>query len=182
MIDLEKEQTQKPKAFLVGEPNTSLKELEGLVDTLGMEVVESFVLQRLDPEPKYGIGTGKANDIAYFAKEAEADCIIFDFELSPTKQRNWEKLADIPVFDRQEVIIRIFGQRAKTKEAMLQVELAKLQYSLPRLAHSYGEMSRQRGGSYGSKGSGETQLELDRRGQQKSKGNRRTCLSDRKRS
>lgn len=90
MIDLEKEQTQKPKAFLVGEPNTSLKELEGLVDTLGMEVVESFVLQRLDPEPKYGIGTGKANDIAYFAKEAEADCIIFDFELSPTKQRNWE--------------------------------------------------------------------------------------------
>lgn len=164
MIDLEKEQTQKPKAFLVGEPNTSLKELEGLVDTLGMEVVESFVLQRLDPEPKYGIGTGKANDIAYFAKEAEADCIIFDFELSPTKQRNWEKLADIPVFDRQEVIIRIFGQRAKTKEAMLQVELAKLQYSLPRLAHSYGEMSRQRGGSYGSKGSGETQLELDRRG------------------
>ena len=164
MIDLEKEQTKKPRAFLVGEPNTTLRELEGLVDTLGMEVAESFILARLDPEPKYGMGTGKANEIAYFAKEAEADCIIFDFELSPTKQRNWEKLADIPVFDRQEVIIRIFGQRARTKEAMLQVELAKLQYSLPRLAHSYGEMSRQRGGSSGSKGSGETQLELDKRG------------------
>lgn len=163
MIDLQQEQNQKARAFLVGEPNTSLKELEGLVDTLGMEIAESHVLNRLDLNPKYGLGKGKAEEISAWAKEIEADCIIFDFELSPTKQRNWEKLAEIPVFDRQEVIIRIFAQRAKTKEATLQVELARLEYSLPRLAHSYGEMSRQRGGSYGSKGSGETQLELDRR-------------------
>ena len=102
-------------------------------------------------------------EIASEAKELEADCIIFDFNLEPTKQRNWEKLTKIPCFDRQEVIIRIFAQRARTKEAVLQVRLARLSYSLPRLAHSYGDMARQRGGSYGSKGSGETQLELDQR-------------------
>ena len=84
-------------------------------------------------------------------------------DITPTRQRNWEKLAGIPVFDRQEVILRIFQRRARTREAVLQVELAQLTYSLPRLAHSYGDMARQRGGSYGSKGAGETKLELDRR-------------------
>ena len=109
------------------------------------------------------MGKGKAQEIADLAREKEADCIIFDFDLAPSKQRNWEKLAKIPCLDRQEVIIRIFAQRAQTKEAVLQVELARLTYSLPRLAHSYGDMARQRGGSYGSKGAGETQLELDQR-------------------
>lgn len=109
------------------------------------------------------MGKGKAQEIVDLAKESEADCIIFDFNIEPTKQRNWEKLSKIPCFDRQEVIIRIFASRAQTKEAVLQVELARLSYSLPRLAHSYGDMARQRGGSYGSKGAGETQLELDQR-------------------
>lgn len=163
MIDLEEESKKKVKALLVGDPGNDLSELQGLVDTLGLETVEKVILTRLEIKPAYGMGSGKAKEIADLAKEAEADCIIFDFNLEPTKQRNWEKLAKIPCFDRQEVIIRIFAQRAQTKEAVLQVELARLNYSLPRLAHSYGDMARQRGGSYGSKGAGETQLELDQR-------------------
>lgn len=140
-----------------------LQELFGLVKTLGMEICDCIVLTNRDPQPKFGIGTGKAVTIAEEAKAQNAECIIFDFEISPTHQRNWEKLAGIPVFDRHEVILRIFASRARTKEATLQVDLAKLQYSLPRLAHSYGDMAKQRGGNYGAKGSGETKLELDRR-------------------
>lgn len=160
---MEEERNKKVRALLVGEPGNNLSELTGLTDTLGLESVEKITLSRLEVQPAYGMGKGKAQEIAERAKEVEADCIIFDFNLEPTKQRNWEKLAKIPCFDRQEVIIRIFAQRARTKEAVLQVQLAKLTYSLPRLAHSYGDMARQRGGSYGSKGSGETQLELDQR-------------------
>lgn len=163
MIEIEEEQTKKVRALLVGEPGNDLKELKGLADTLGLETVEAITLTRLEVQPAYGMGSGKAQEISDRAKEVEADCIIFDFNLEPTKQRNWEKLSKIPCFDRQEVIIRIFAQRAQTKEAVLQVELARLNYSLPRLAHSYGDMARQRGGSYGSKGAGETQLELDQR-------------------
>ncbi len=163
MINLEEENTKKVRALLVGEPGNSLSELKGLTDTLGLETAGTIILTRLEVQPAYGMGKGKAEEIASEAKELEADCIIFDFNLEPTKQRNWEKLAKIPCFDRQEVIIRIFAQRARTKEAVLQVRLARLSYSLPRLAHSYGDMARQRGGSYGSKGSGETQLELDQR-------------------
>ena len=193
LIDLEAEENKPVRAFLVGKaeprnqwiggtlldgtpgaPNASadfvvaptLSELKGLVDTLGMETVGTLVLKNPRPHPRYGIGTGTAEAIAAQASEAQADCIIFDFEISPTHQRNWEKLADVPVFDRHEVILRIFAQRARTKEAVLQVELAKLAYSLPRLAHTYGDMARQRGGSYGAKGAGETKLELDRRGVQ----------------
>lgn len=157
------------RAFLIGldDVNHNISELEGLVKTLDFEIVESNILSPFKPQAQYLIGKGKAHEIHSRAQALDADCIIFDFEISPTQQRNWEKLAHIPVFDRNEVIIRIFAQRARTKEAQLQVELARLQYSLPRLAHSYGDMARQRGGSYGSKGSGETQLELDRRGIQK---------------
>ena len=137
--------------------------MKGLTDTLGLETAGTLTLTRLEIQPAYGMGKGKAQEIVDLAKESEADCIIFDFNIEPTKQRNWEKLSKIPCFDRQEVIIRIFASRAQTKEAVLQVELARLSYSLPRLAHSYGDMARQRGGSYGSKGAGETQLELDQR-------------------
>ena len=163
MIDLEEEQNRKVRCFLVGEPGNNLKELKGLTDTLGMETSELYTLKRLEIQPAYGMGKGKAEEIANLAKETQSDCIIFDFNLEPTKQRNWESLSKIPCFDRQEIIIRIFAQRARTKEASLQVELARLTYSLPRLQHSYGDMARQRGGSYGSKGAGETQLELDQR-------------------
>lgn len=163
MINIEEEKNRKVRAFLVGEPGNNLCELKGLTDTLGLETAGTLTLTRLEIQPAYGMGKGKAQEIVDLAKESEADCIIFDFNIEPTKQRNWEKLSKIPCFDRQEVIIRIFASRAQTKEAVLQVELARLSYSLPRLAHSYGDMARQRGGSYGSKGVGETQLELDQR-------------------
>lgn len=163
MFEVKEEQEKKIRALLVGEPGDDISELEGLVETLGLEIARSVVLTRLEVTPAYGMGKGKAEELSALAKELSADVIIFDFVIEPRKQRNWEKLAKIPVYDRQEVILKIFAERAQTKEAVLQVQLASLQYSLPRLAHSYGDMARQRGGNFGSKGSGETQLELDSR-------------------
>ena len=163
MIEIQQESEKKTRCLLVGEPNNNLYELESLISTLGMECAGKITLLRIVQNPVYGIGSGKAHEICEAAKELQADCIIFDFTIEPTKQRNWEKLAKIPVFDRQEVILRIFAQRAQTKEAVIQVELARLEYSRPRLAHMYGDLARQRGGNYGAKGSGETQLELDQR-------------------
>lgn len=163
MIEIEKDAQKKPRALLVGEPFNDLQELKGLVFTLGMDVIQRFSLNKADPHPAYGIGTGKAKEIAELAKQIEADCIIFDFNLEPRKQRNWEKLSGLSCFDRQEVIIKIFAQRAQTKEATLQVELARLNYLLPRLAHISNDFAKQRGGAFGAKGSGETQLELNKR-------------------
>lgn len=165
--DVQAEEEKKTRAWLVGLPllenPSGLAELQGLIWTLGMEEAGQTILSRLDVQPAYGMGSGKAKEIRDAALLAQADCIIMDWELDPTKQRNWEKLCGVPVFDRQEVIIRIFASRAQTREAVLQVELARLEYSLPRLAHMYGDLARQRGGNYGAKGSGEKQLELDRR-------------------
>ncbi len=165
--DVQAEEEKKTRAWLVGLPllenPNGLAELQGLIWTLGMEEAGQTILSRLDVQPAYGMGSGKAKEIRVAALLAQADCIIMDWELDPTKQRNWEKLCGVPVFDRQEVIIRIFASRAQTREAVLQVELARLEYSLPRLAHMYGDLARQRGGNYGAKGSGEKQLELDRR-------------------
>lgn len=169
MIELQAEQEKKVRCFLVYPYGNNTIELQNLTETLELEVSGLIVLPQNPSEgnvARYGIGTGKAQEIVEKALELESDCIIFDTEITPTRQRNWEKLAKIPVFDRQEVILRIFASRARTKEAVLQVELARLTYSLPRLAHSYGDLARQRGGSYGSKGAGETKLELDKRGVQ----------------
>lgn len=163
MINVEEETTKAPRALLIGEPGNDLQELKGLVLTLGMDIIQRLTLNRLEVHPQYGMGTGKAKEIAELAKQIEADCIIFDFNIEPRKQRNWEELTGLSCFDRQEVIIKIFAQRAQTKEAVLQVELAQLSYSLPRLAHLNKDYSRQRGGAFGAKGSGETQLELDQR-------------------
>ena len=163
MVEVEKETAKVPRALLVGEPGNDLQELKGLAFTLGIDVVQRLTLTRMEVQPAYGMGKGKAQEISDLAREIQADCIIFDFNLEPRKQRNWEELSGISCFDRQEVIIRIFAQRAQTREAMLQVELAQLSYSLPRLAHVNKEFARQRGGAFGTKGSGETQLELDQR-------------------
>ena len=169
MIEIYQEENTPVKAFLVGIQEKGqafdfcLSELKGLVKTLGMEVCGEMVITNVNPNPQYFLGTGKVQEILEQVEETESECIIFDFEISPTHQRNWEKISNIPCFDRQEVILRIFESRAATREATLQVELASLEYSLPRLAHSYGDMARQRGGAFGSKGSGETKLELDRR-------------------
>ena len=163
MVEIEKEENTVPRALLVGEPGNDLRELKGLVQTLGMDIVQRLTLNRMEVHPQYGIGTGKAKEIAELAKQIDVDCIIFDFNIEPRKQRNWEELTGLSCFDRQEVIIKIFAQRATTKEATLQVELARLSYMKPRLAHAKNDYSRQRGGAFGAKGSGETQLELDQR-------------------
>ena len=163
MVEVKEEMERVPRALLVGEPGNDLQELKGLVRTLGYEVIQRLTLTRLEMHPAYGMGTGKAQEINELAHSINADCIIFDFNIEPRKQRNWEELTNLSCFDRQEVIIRIFASRALTREAVLQVDLARLQYSLPRLAHMNRDMSRQRGGAFGNKGSGETQLELDSR-------------------
>ena len=163
MIEVKEEAERVPRALLVGEPGNDLQELKGLVLTLGMDIVQRLTLNRLEVQPQYGMGSGKAQEINELAHSIKADCIIFDFNIEPRKQRNWEELTGLSCFDRQEVIIRIFASRAQTKEASLQVELARLQYSLPRLQHLKNSYNRQRGGAVGNRGSGETQLELDQR-------------------
>mgnify|MGYP002624187338 CR=1 FL=1 len=163
MINVAEESQKKPEAILIGEKDGDIFELQGLCETLGINAVRTVILSKREKNPVYGLGKGKAKEIAALCEELNVDAVIFDFLIEPRKQRNWEKLVGRAVFDRQEVIIRIFASRAQTKEARLQVQLARLEYSLPRLAHSYGVFSRQRGGAFGSKGSGETQLELDER-------------------
>ena len=139
------------------------KELRGLAETLELAVASHEIINVRERQPKFGMGSGKAAELAEKAAALKADCIVFDWDVSPSQQRNWEELAGISVLDRQELIIQIFSSRAATREAELQVQLAQLNYILPRLAHKYIDLSRQRGGRYGTKGSGETRLETDRR-------------------
>jgi GTP-binding protein HflX len=159
------------KAFLVtlqppgqtdAEAQYHLEELGGLVKTLGMETVESVVVKHRENHPRLLVGTGKAEELTARAQDLEADLMIFDDDLSPSQQRNWETDTGLTVIDRQEVILEIFSERAFTREAVLQVALARMQYSLPRLARSYSHLSRQRGGARGNRGGGEMQLEVDR--------------------
>ncbi|MDR1636764.1 MAG: GTPase HflX [Treponema sp.] len=145
------------------EAESLTRELAGLAGALGLEIAAREIIPVRERPPRYGMGTGKARELADRAAELEADCFVFDWNPSPSQQRNWETLAGIPAVDRQELIIRIFADRALTREAELQVNLAALNYALPRLSHKYIDLSRQRGGRYGTKGSGETRLETDRR-------------------
>jgi GTPase len=160
------------RAFLVGiqadkqdkaDAEGLLAELGGLASSLGLEIAGRILARLRERNPALLLGSGKAEEIAAAAKAEAADSIVFDHQLSPVQQRNWEELSGLKAYDRNELIIRIFASRARTKEAVLQVELAQLEYSLPRLAHSYDALSRQRGGRYGTKGSGEQKIELDRR-------------------
>ncbi|MCX7048685.1 MAG: GTPase HflX [Candidatus Sumerlaeota bacterium] len=109
------------------------------------------------------IGTGKTDEIIAECKRLEADCLIFDDDLSPSQQRNWEKLSEICVIDRREVILDIFASRAQTSEARLQVQLARLEYSKPRLRRAWTHLERQQGGAGIRGGAGELQLEIDQR-------------------
>ena len=141
-----------------------LAELRELVENLGLEISSHSTLINLRDrqQPKFLIGTGKAAELMAIAKEDGADVIVIDEELSPAQQRNWEKESGLAVIDRQEVILEIFADRAQTREAVLQVALARMEYSLPRLTRAWSHLSRQRGkGKMG--GEGETQLEQDRR-------------------
>ena len=153
------------RALLVSlsKEENALRELRGLAETLELEILGHEIVRVRDRQPKFGMGSGKAQELAEKAAQLEADCLVFDWDPSPSQQRNWETLAGLPVLDRQELIIKIFAARAATREAELQVQLAELHYRLPRLAHQYIDLSRQRGGSYGNKGAGETRLETDRR-------------------
>lgn len=147
-----------------GEAGDLLNELAELVETLEIPVVERCVVNLREPQPHFLIGSGKAGQILDVVKEQKLDVIVFDDELSPAQQRNWEQASGVCVIDRQEVILDIFAQRAHTREAILQVGLARMVYSLPRLKRAWTHLSRQRGGG-GTvvRGQGETQLESDRR-------------------
>jgi len=141
----------------------SLDELKQLVRTIGIAPREATIVRLARPHPRYLLGSGKTDELIERAKEIGTGYIIFDFDLAPAQQRNWEKSSDLCVIDRHEVILQIFADRAFTKEANLQVALARLQYSLPRLKRQWTHLSRQRGGAHGTRGEGETQLEADRR-------------------
>ncbi len=167
--------TDKPakleRAFLVGvqtsdteagEAAELLSELKELVENLRIAVTRTVLVNLRRATPSLLLGSGKANEIVAAAKADDADVIVFDEALSPAQQRNWEELSGIAVIDRQEVILEIFADRAHTREAILQVALARMEYSLPRLTRAWTHLSRQRGkGALG--GEGETQLEQDRR-------------------
>ncbi|MCG8525769.1 MAG: GTPase HflX [Opitutales bacterium] len=145
------------------ETESLLEELEELVANIGVGVVDAVAIKARKPNPKYLIGVGQAADVMKLARAHNCDVIIFDEELTPAQQRNWEAEAKMLVIDRQEVIIDIFASRAQTKEAKLQVDLARMEYSLPRLRRAWTHLSRQRGGAATQRGEGETQLEIDQR-------------------
>jgi GTP-binding protein HflX len=151
------------------EAESLLEELGELVKTLGINVVELVLARCREMHKKLLCGTGKAAEIVELARAHECDVIVIDNGLAPSQQREWEKLADLSVIDREEVILDIFARRAQTKEARLQVELARMQYALPRLARMWGHLDRESAGSGGgagggaSRGMGEKQIEVDRR-------------------
>jgi GTPase len=159
------------RAFLVGvqtpdmpdgEAEELLSELTELVENLGLGIVRTTLVRLRSPSPALFLGKGKSEELAALAKEDGAEVIVFDSALSPAQQRNWEEMAGMAVIDRQEVILEVFADRAHTREAVLQVALARMEYSLPRLTRAWTHLSRQRGkGAMG--GEGETQLEQDRR-------------------
>ena len=140
-----------------------LEELHSLVKTMGAEIVSSLIIPLRTITPATLIGSGKVAEVMTIAEEAHAEVIIFDHDLPPRCQRNLEEMTSLAVIDRQEVILQIFSDRAATKEAVLQVDLARQEYSLPRLTRKWTHLSRQQGGAKGTRGEGETQLELDRR-------------------
>ncbi|MSR22674.1 MAG: GTPase HflX [Gemmatimonadetes bacterium] len=159
------------RAVLVGAPHRLLEErvvrehmleLERLTETAGGKVVGSLI-QRLDTAtPQTLIGSGKVIELRHLVAELEADLVIFDDDLKPNQAKNLEQAMDVRVMDRSELILDIFAVRARSREAKLQVELAQLEYLLPRLARMWTHLSRIRGG-IGLRGPGETQIETDRR-------------------
>ena len=140
----------------------SLAELRTLAESAGAKVVGEILQRRDRPDPATLVGAGKLEEIAGAAASAEADVLLFDHDLSPSQHRNIEKVIERRVIDRTQLILDIFARHARTREGQLQVELAQLQYMMPRLAGHGVEMS-QLGGGIGTRGPGETKLETDRR-------------------
>ncbi len=141
---------------------SSLDELEELAKTAGAEVVARVTQKRDKPDSAYCLGIGRLDELKAFCEENECDLIIFDCELTPSQLRNVEDYTDVRVIDRTTLILDIFAGRARTNEGKLQVELAQLKYSLPRLSGKGVQLSRL-GGGIGTRGPGETKLESDRR-------------------
>ncbi len=163
------ENSQQPeKALLVSvdtgdfDAEVSIDELGELADTAGAVVVGKVIQKREAPEKATFVGVGKLAEIISFCQTEEVDIIIVDSELSPSQQRNLEKLTNVRVIDRTMLILDIFAMRARTAEGKLQVELAQLRYQLPRLAGQGVDLSRL-GGGIGTRGPGETKLESDKR-------------------
>jgi len=146
----------------VDDTEAHLDELSLLVDTAGADVVERVLQRRDSPDPATYVGKGKAEELRQVSLEVDADTVVFDDELSPAQSRNLEKLLGRTAIDRTAVILDIFAQNARTQEGKAQVELALLRYRLPRLRGRGKALSQQAGG-IGTRGPGETQLEVDRR-------------------
>jgi len=183
MFDVKEKPKMVERAFLIGVyyersddaealAESLLEELCELVDTLGIEVIGRECVHVRKKNARYLTGTGKCEELIDYAKSdaIKADCIVFDNEMLPMQQRTWEEESGLTVIDREEVILDIFKDRAHTKEATLQVQLARMEYSLPRLARMWDHLDRQGGGSGGGKGGaaaargeGEKQIEVDRR-------------------
>ena len=171
MLDIEKISNE--KAFLIGVVTGGLSpevvdehldELELLTETAGAETMGRFTQRVNRISPKYFIGKGKAEQIVNQAKMLDVNLIVFDDELSPTQVRNFLRLDEsIKVIDRTALILDIFTQHARTREAKTQVELARLEYMLPRLTRMWTHLERQMGGIGTRAGAGETQIEIDRR-------------------
>lgn len=138
-------------------------ELEALCSTVGIQVGGWLYFPIREFNSATYLGKGQVEKLAFMAQESESNLVVFNNGISPRIQRNLEQVLDLCVVDRQEIILQIFANRATTREARLQVELAQLQYSLPRLKRKWANLSQQRGGVKGAKGSGEKQLELDKR-------------------
>ena len=138
-------------------------EIRGLATTAGAAVVGELTQKRQDVQLATYIGSGKLAELQELVETTDADVVVFDNDLNPAQARNLEKALGVKVLDRSEVILDIFATRAQTLEARLQVELAQLEYSLPRLKNMWSHLSRQKGGGIGLRGPGETQLESDRR-------------------
>lgn len=139
-----------------------LDELAFLAETAGADTVKRFVQKLEHPDPKTFVGSGKLNEILKFRDENNIDMLIFDDELSPSQIRNIERVMECKILDRSSLILDIFAKRAQTASAKTQVELAQLQYLLPRLTRMWTHLERQKGG-IGMRGPGETQIETDRR-------------------
>ncbi len=169
--DVRKPSLTKERAVLVGIYGSDnprwlaeehLSELELLADTAGASTVKKILQNRPHPDPTTYIGKGKLSQLKTVVSENNADILIFDDDLTATQIRNIEKTAGVKVLDRSGLILDIFASRAQTSAAKTQVELAQLQYLLPRLTRFWTHLSRQKGG-IGTKGPGETQIETDRR-------------------
>jgi GTP-binding protein HflX len=169
---IETRNTRPTRVFLVGaefktrdglDPRESLAELGELAQTAGGVVVGDGIQKMDSPAPATFIGKGKAEEFAAFCKRNDVDTVIFDDDLSPAQSRNLEKIFECRILDRTAIILEIFSQRARTREGKLQIELAQLEYLLPRLTRFWSHLSRQRGSTGSIGGEGESQLESDRR-------------------